>query len=228
MSGMGEPGDGPDRPDGPSRGPRQESHVQDVSRRESGFENMSRGRRLALTCVALLAGAGALAGASALTWYAADVPAAGRLPVRVAARGGDVLAGLDAVALLAVAGVAAAVGLAGVSRRVLGGALVAVAGWLTVALVGTVTSPPTGTDLAALPGAPAGAGTPTDVTATAAPLLAAAGVALLVAAGLVLLVAEPRLARLGARYGGATRRVEADPDRAAWDALDAGRDPTDP
>jgi hypothetical protein len=69
---------------------------------------------------------------------------------------------------------------------------------------------------------------PSGVSATAAPLLAAAGIALVVAAGLVLLLREPRLARLGARYGGTTRRVEPDPDREAWDALDAGRDPTDP
>jgi hypothetical protein len=39
----------------------------------------------------------------------------------------------------------------------------------------------------------------------------------------VVLLAERRLSRFGARD---TRRPAADPDRAAWDALDAGHDPT--
>jgi uncharacterized membrane protein (TIGR02234 family) len=186
------------------------------------------GRGLALTCAGLLAAAGALAGASRLTWYAADVPAPARAPVRVAATGGDVLAGLDAVALLAVAGVAAAVALVGPARRVLGAVVVLAAVWLGVALAGAVAAPPTGAEIAALPGAPAGADVPPQVTATPAPLLAAAGVLLLAAAGAVLLVREGRLARLGARYArSGARRAEPDPDRAAWDALDAGRDPTD-
>lgn len=194
-----------------------------------------RGRRLAWVCVALLAAAGALAGASALAWYIADVPAVGRAPVRVVARGADVVAGLHAAALLAVAAVAAVVALAGAARRVLGAVLVLVAAWLTWALARAVAAPPTGTEIAALPGAPAGAGIPAgpaapiEVAATAAPLLAGAGVLLLATAGLVTALREPLLARFGARYATAgARRAELDPDRAAWDALDAGRDPTDP
>ncbi|MGQ0575354.1 MAG: Trp biosynthesis-associated membrane protein [Pseudonocardia sp.] len=207
------------------------------------------GRRLALTCAGLLAAAGALAGASGLTWFAADVPAPGRAPVRVAVAGGDVLAGLDAVALLALAGVAAAVALVGPARRVLGTVLVLVAGWLAVALAGAVATP-SGADLAAFPGAPAGAGVPADVTTTAAPVLAGAGVLALAIAGAVLALREPRLARFGARYAAPRARPapgrepagdpgrdperepdpdpDRDPDRAAWEALDAGRDPTDP
>jgi hypothetical protein len=65
------------------------------------------------------------------------------------------------------------------------------------------------------------------------PLVAVLGALLLVLAGVVLAVGEPRLPRLGGRYAtrgvareAATDSDRADPDRAAWDALDAGRDPT--
>ena len=45
--------------------------------------------------------------------------------------------------------------------------------------------------------------------------------------GVVVLLGEPRLPRFGARYStGAARPAELDPDRAAWQDLDAGRDPT--
>jgi hypothetical protein len=41
------------------------------------------------------------------------------------------------------------------------------------------------------------------------------------------LLREPRMARLGARYAAeGARPTTADPDRAAWVALDEGRDPT--
>ena len=47
--------------------------------------------------------------------------------------------------------------------------------------------------------------------------------------GTYVLLEEPRMARLGARYSAAPtaepQRLD-DPDRAAWAALDAGRDPT--
>jgi hypothetical protein len=66
---------------------------------------------------------------------------------------------------------------------------------------------------------------PTD--ATGAPLLAVAGAVALLAVGVVVLVLERRLPRLGARYAApGERRVERDPDRAAWQELDEGRDPT--
>lgn len=185
-------------------------------------------RRLATACAALLAAAGALAGSAALPWYTAEVPAPGRAPVHVVARGADLLAGLQATALLALAGVAAAVALGGVARRALGGVLVLAALWLGGAVVGVVVSPPDAAAIAALPGAPAGAGLAQAVTRTAAPLLAAVGVVLLAAAGLAFAVRERHFARLGARYGRAkaTAPRETDPDRAAWEALDAGRDPT--
>jgi uncharacterized membrane protein (TIGR02234 family) len=190
-------------------------------------------RRLAVLCLALLVAAAALEGAARLAWFTAGVDAVGRGTVTVTATGADLAPGLTGVALLAVAAVAAAVALAGVTRRILGG-LVAVAGaWAGVTVAGTVLAPPTPTALAALPGAPAG-GTPAAGSAAvhAGPLPAAAGAVLLLVAGVALVVAEQRLPRFGARYAARdTTRSTAptaalDPDRAAWDALDAGRDPT--
>jgi hypothetical protein len=133
-------------------------------------------RRLVVVCALQLAAAAALEGAVRL----------------------GVGAGLRGFALLALAGVAATVALAGVARRMLG-ALLAAAG---------------------VAGAFAMSG-------TGGTVLAALGIALLVAAGGALLVAERSLARPGARYAsrGADRR-EIDPDRRAWEELDAGRDPT--
>jgi hypothetical protein len=53
--------------------------------------------------------------------------------------------------------------------------------------------------------------------------LAVAGGAVLLVAGAFVLVREPLLPRYGA---GGDRRADVDPDRAAWQELDAGRDPT--
>ena len=68
------------------------------------------------------------------------------------------------------------------------------------------------------------------------PLPAVVGAALLVVAGVVLLMGERRLPRFGGRFArrasgeGPARPAPsgrgAEPDRATWDALDAGRDPT--
>ena len=58
------------------------------------------------------------------------------------------------------------------------------------------------------------------------PLLAALGAVLLIAAGAALVVADRRLTRLGARYSARPEQVATDPDRATWEALDAGVDPT--
>lgn len=187
-------------------------------------------RRLALVCVGLLAGAAALEGAARLPWFSASVEAVGRGAVTVSATGADLVPALSAVALLAGAAVAAAVALGGVARRALGG-LVAVAGaGVGIAVVRLLLAPPAPADLAALPGAPAGgvaaAGA---VVLRPGPLPAALGAALLLVAGVVVLVGERRLPRLGSRYSAQpadTPESARDPDRAAWDALDAGRDPT--
>jgi uncharacterized membrane protein (TIGR02234 family) len=188
---------------------------------------------LILVCVALLAAAVALGGAARLAWFTAGVDAVGRGTVTVTATGADLAPGLSGVALLAVAAVAAAVSLAGVTRRILGGLVAVAGGWAAVTVAGTVLDPPTPAALAALPGAPAG-GTPAagSTALHAGPLPAAVGAALLLVAGVALVVSEQRLPRFGTRYAArdstppAGPTAAADPDRAAWDALDAGRDPT--
>jgi hypothetical protein len=104
---------------------------------------------------------------------------------------------------------------------------------------GLLLAPPAPADLAALPGAPAGGTAVADsVALRPGPLPAVLGALLLVAAGITLAVAEAGLPRLGARFAAhavsadtsaepaVAGHGDADPDRAAWDALDAGRDPT--
>jgi uncharacterized membrane protein (TIGR02234 family) len=197
-------------------------------------------RRLTAVCAALLGGAAALEGAARLAWFTAGVDAVGRGTVPVTATGADLVPALTGVALLAVAAVAAAVALAGAARRLLGVVVAAAGAWIGVVVGGLLLAPPAPADLAALPGAPAGGTAVADSLALRpGPLPALLGVLLLVAAGIMLAAGERRLPRLGARYAArpagravagpaetAGVRADSDPDRAAWDALDAGRDPT--
>jgi hypothetical protein len=112
--------------------------------------------------------------------------------------GGDAEQPLTGLALLALAGVAGAVASGAVVRRVIGGLLV------LAGVAGIV-----------LRGAPL----------TEAPL-ALAGCVLLAAAGVLLGWRGHTMPRLGSRYAAPGSR-RTDPDLAAWQALDAGRDPTD-
>ena len=158
-----------------------------------------RGRALGGICVALTAAAGLLWGASALAWAPTGRAAAG------AAAGSTAPSALTGVALLALAGVAGVVATTGVPRRIVGGLLGLAGAAVVVAAVAAV----------------AGA------TVRTGPLLAVGGGLLLAVVGGVVALREPRLARLGARYAAAgSRSAPPDPDRAAWAALDEGRDPT--
>ena len=196
---------------------------------------MSSGRRLAAVCLALLGGAVGLWVATRLSWFTTAVEAVGRGPVPVSADGTDVVPALAGLALLAAAAIPAAVALAGVFRRALG-VLVAAGGALAGWRVATaLVNPPSAADLATLPGAPAGGTAAAGPVALGpGPIPAAVGAALLVVAGVVLLIGERRLPRFGGRFARERRqngpaRAQgrgAEPDRAAWDALDAGRDPT--
>lgn len=188
-------------------------------------------RRLVLLCGALVAGAGALEGSARLGWFTTGVDAVGRGTVPVTATGADLVPGLSGLALLALAAVAAAVALAGAARRVLGGLVAAAGAYAGVAVVRLLLAPPGPADLAALPDAPAGGTAGTDVALAPGPVPAALGAVLLVGAGIGLVATESRLPRFGARYaarpsGRAESAEVADPDRAAWEALDAGCDPT--
>ena len=194
---------------------------------------MTTGRRLLVgICAALLGAAAALWAASASTWFGATMEVAERGRLSVDASGADLEPALTGVAVLAVAGVAAAVALSGLARRVLGLVLALAALWTGLAVVGRMLAPPSVGELAAaVPGgslAGPDLGSAGDgVTGTGAPLLGVAGVLLMLAAAGALVVAERVLPRFGARYAVARARPgPADPARAAWQDLDAGRDPT--
>jgi hypothetical protein len=140
---------------------------------------------------------------------------------------------LGGVALLALAGVAGVVATGGVLRRLVGGLLgLAGVGVLVFGLRALVLDPyATDASAESLPQPPSGVSVdalryqPTD--GTGAPLLVVAGAVALLAVGIFVLLRERRLPRLGARYAApGERRVERDPDRAAWQDLDEGRDPT--
>jgi uncharacterized membrane protein (TIGR02234 family) len=184
---------------------------------------------LGLSCLGLVGAAALLWGASTLNWF--TVSPVGRAPV--AFDGARVSPSLTGFALVALAGVAALVATGGVVRRVLVG-LLAVAG-IVVAVVGAtaLVASPFATDgpASGLPQPPPGVALDAlryqPTTTTPAPLLAVAGGLVLVGVGVYVLLREPRLPRLGARYAApGARAVEVDPDRAAWQDLDAGRDPT--
>lgn len=196
-------------------------------------------RTLGLACAALVASAAALWGASQAVWYrvAATLPERGEQVVEFT--GAQVRPSLGGVALVALAGVAGVVATAGLLRRGVG-VLLATAGVVVVGVgvLGLVDAPFAADGAASsLPAAPAGVpidalrDQPTETTP--APLLAVLGGLLLVGVGVAVLLREPRMPRLGSRYaagrtGDAARPVPADPDRAAWQDLDAGLDPTDP
>ncbi|MHA6621993.1 Trp biosynthesis-associated membrane protein [Pseudonocardia sp. DLS-67] len=150
-------------------------------------------------CAGLVLSAVLLWAGSATVWQ--RVHPAGSPPVELT--GAQVAPWLGGTALLALAGVAGVVATGGVLRRLVGGLLALVG--IAVAVLG----------VRALAGA------------TAAPLLVIAGAVVLLAVGTLVLVRERRLPRLGARYAApGERRVERDPDRAAWEELDQGRDPS--
>ena len=165
-----------------------------------------RSRLLGPVCAGLVAAAAALWGGSQAVWYRVTeaVPGGGQQVVEVT--GAQARPAFGGVALLALAGVAGVVATGGPLRRVVGGLLVLAGAAVAVSAVASLLTA-TGT--------------------TAAPLLAVVGGLLLVAAGLVVLMRERRLPRLGARYAApGARPAPSDPDRAAWQDLDAGRDPT--
>ncbi len=186
-------------------------------------------RTLGAVCAGLGLAAVLLWGASTATWFVVTV--AGRAPVTF--DGAQVAPSLTGLALLALAGVAGVVATGGVVRRVLG-ALLGLAG-VAVGVIGAraLLFSPFATDAsgAGLPQPPSGVSVdalryqPTETTV--APLLAVAAAVVLLLVGLAVAVRESRLPRFGARYAApGSRPVELDPDRAAWQDLDVGRDPT--
>ncbi|GAA5114588.1 Trp biosynthesis-associated membrane protein [Haloechinothrix salitolerans] len=178
-------------------------------------------RSLLVTIALLLLSALAFWGSSRLTWV--EVPP-GRL---VGGRAVDDLNGADFVgwlvpmAVFTLAAVAAALGLPGQARRVLGAGL-ALVGLLAVwfAFYGGYEIEWSGS----LPGYD-GSGDPERTVR--GPITAFTGAQLLVVAGVVLVARGPEMPRLGARYsapGGESPVRDSDED--LWRALSDGEDPT--
>lgn len=187
------------------------------------------GRLLGLVCSGLAAAAAALWGGSQAVWYRVTAAVAGGGQQVVEVTGAQARPALGGVALLALAAVAGVVATGGVLRRVVGGLLVLAGGAVAVTAVLSLLVTPFATDgsVPAVAGVDVEALRYAPTTTTPAPLLAVLGGVLLLAAGVVVLLRERRLPRLGARYAApGARPAPTDPDRAAWQDLDAGRDPT--
>ncbi|MHA6630221.1 Trp biosynthesis-associated membrane protein [Pseudonocardia sichuanensis] len=188
-----------------------------------------RPRVLVTACAGLALAAGLLWIGGTAVWY--RVPPAAGAPGTLT--GAQVAPWLGGVALLALAGIAGLVASGGALRRVVGVVLaLAGAGVLAFALTALFADPDaTGVPASALPQSPHGESVDDlrhrPAQGTPAPLLPAAGGLLLLGVGALVTVRERSLPRLGARYAApGERRVAQDPDRAAWQALDAGQDPT--
>ncbi|MCU1629957.1 MAG: Trp biosynthesis associated, transrane protein Oprn/Chp [Pseudonocardia sp.] len=188
----------------------------------------SGGRRLTVVCLGLLAGALALWGSTRLTWASAVVATA-RGPVPAEATGAGIAPSVTGVAVLAVAAVAASVAVSGIARRALGGIVGLAGGASAWVAFDSWLSPPDAVTLLRLSGTAASSEPVGDVVVaqSAAPWLGVLGGLLVLVAGIVLVVADRSLPRMGARYAApGAEKTAVDPDRAAWDALDEGRDPT--
>ncbi len=175
--------------------------------------------------VLMLAGAAASWAASGLVWVEQRwrTPFTGDQDFPVA--GSVARPELVPVALATLAAVAAVLATSGILRRIMG-LLVITAG---VILVWRAVSWFAG-GTASSRDVPAGS-TPIGSAQLPVygPVLVLLAAALLLAAGLWVLVAAHRMAGMGARYDapGSAARVDSDPDKRFWDALDSGEDPTD-
>lgn len=182
-------------------------------------------RPLWIVVLALLLAAGALWLAASLHWF----PSGGALGDSTGKTGGELLAQLGPLAALALASVAAALALSGWLRRALG-LLVGLAGlWTCWLSISPVHPPRPGLQL--LPDAQRQELLRQDSALTAQLATGRGfvllGGALLLFAAVVLLLRGHRLPKLGARYQApGAPRPPADPDRALWEALDKGEDPT--
>lgn len=193
---------------------------------------MKSGRRgLALCTAALVVAAVLLWVSSGLVWYrvTAQVPLRG--PVPVTFTGVQVWTPVLGLAGLALAGVAALVALAGPLRRGLGVLLAVLGTWAVVAPARALLGAPPGVHDPGYPAPPPGVGLDAlrdqPLVVTAAPWPAVVAGLAMVAAGIWVSVRERELPRFGARFSvGHDRPRQPDEDRAWWDALDGGSDPT--
>ncbi len=190
------------------------------------------GRLFGAVVVLLLAAAVVLWGASRATWVSQvveGIPA----PRTITADGATAEPILVPWALLCLAAVGGLLATSGWGRRVVG-TLVSVAGlWAVLRGVAGLADPAS----EALPvGVRPGDRQLLAEAVLAGPSLGILGGALMLGAGLLAARFAAVLPRLGARYDAPTRAAgdgaaavrptPADPDRALWEALDEGRDPT--
>lgn len=187
-------------------------------------------RSLVATVVLLVAAAAALWASVAAVWLRPSYDTPFRGQVSVAVEGGEWEPALGPVALLALAGVAAAVATGGWVRRVVGVVLAFAGGWVLV--LGARPQLGTGPGIGrvdAVADAPSGGRISDVLVIEPWTLLASVAGLLLLAAGGLLVLRDAAMPRLGARYTAPSRsRRDPDPERELWDSLDAGEDPTEP
>lgn len=192
-------------------------------------------RAFGLAVVACLAGAGLVVYGSTRTWSLQVVERPGLSDLRTATTGAADAPWLIGLALVALAGAGALLATRGPVRRGLG---------VLLALIGAGTAVGAIAGRAGLDAGSAGAG------ATFWPVVCVAGAALIMAGGLAAARSGHRWPTMGARYerrpaastearpaahsgpspaAGLSRAETSEPvdNRAAWDALDRGDDPTD-
>ncbi|HEU4539587.1 MAG TPA: Trp biosynthesis-associated membrane protein [Jiangellaceae bacterium] len=145
----------------------------------------------------------------------------------VAVAGGDLLPLGRAVGLLGLAAVVAVHATRGWGRRVVG-IVLAAAGAAVVVLTFAKLLELSSHVLQHLEGPTGSSEYAGASAATGGPLVMAAGGAAVAAAGLAIAVLGPRWPSMGVRYErrAAARPVSNTSERAAWDALDRGEDPT--
>ncbi|MFI7124290.1 Trp biosynthesis-associated membrane protein [Nonomuraea sp. NPDC050153] len=142
--------------------------------------------------------------------------------------GGGLSPVLTPVALAALAGVVAVLATKGVGRRVVG-ALIALCGLGAAAGTWAALAGDTVTGWLREQNVLRGAADLPWEIAPLWPAVTAAGAVLVTAGGIVAIVRGGRWAGMSARYdrGAGKARAEVKDDRALWDALDRGDDPTD-
>lgn len=162
-------------------------------------------------------------------WGSVAVAGTALLPAReLGVSGGELLPGVRALAVVGLAGVVGLAATRGRGRGAVGGLL---------GLVGVVVLVETVRAVADLPArvrrveAVREVGSAASVDGSAWPVLALAGALLLVAAGALVAVRGRRWSALSARYDApagprAPQAVEQPADKALWDELDRGEDPT--
>lgn len=183
-------------------------------------------REPALAALLCLVGAFLVLVAAGRDWAQVDVAGTGLLPGRtLGISGADLVPGVRALGLVALAGVVAIPASRRWGRPVVGVVLLlAGAGTVAAALLGDLPGAALTSDVVREAGGAQGE----SAQLTAWPALCALGGALVAAAGLLVAIRGRRWASLGRRYEPPAARADAPApaERDLWEALDRGEDPT--